>query len=54
MQLFGMILLPVAIAGNIAREDQVDLKTSMVISSAGVLIFLLGRLVQNAGGKKGG
>jgi len=49
LQLVGMILLPVAIAGNLAREDLIDLKTSLTLSGIGVAIFGVGWLVQQAG-----
>jgi len=49
LQLLGLLLLPVAIAGNVAREDQINLKVSLTISAVGVLIFILGWLLQQAG-----
>ena len=51
-QLVGMILLPVAIAGNLAREDLIDLKTSLTMSGVGVGIFAVGWLLQQAGKTK--
>jgi hypothetical protein len=49
LQLLGLLLLPVAIAGNVAREDQINLKVSLTISAVGVLIFVLGWLLQQSG-----
>jgi hypothetical protein len=49
LQLLGLLLLPVAIAGNVAREDQINLKVSLTISAVGILIFLLGWMLQQAG-----
>jgi hypothetical protein len=49
LQLLGLLLLPVAIAGNVAREDQINLKVSLAISAAGVLIFVLGWFLQQTG-----
>jgi hypothetical protein len=49
LQVIGMILLPVAIAGNIAPEQPLDLRTSLTISGIGVGIFALGYLIQQAG-----
>jgi len=49
LQLIGMIILPVAIAGNLAREDLVDLKTSLAMSGVGIAIFAVGWLIQQAG-----
>ena len=46
LQLLGLILLPVAIAGNIAREDQIDLKVSLGMSAVGIGVFVLGWLIQ--------
>jgi hypothetical protein len=46
LQLLGLILLPVGIAGNLAREDEIDLRTSLTISSAGIAVFCLGWLIQ--------
>lgn len=48
LQLVGLVLLPVGIAGNIAREEQIDLKTSLAISGTGVLVFFVGWLLQQA------
>ena len=52
LQLQGMIILPVAIAGNLAREDLIDLKTSLVLSGVGIAVFAVGWLVQQAGKKE--
>jgi hypothetical protein len=48
LQLTGMILLPIGIAGNLAREDLIDLKTSLTISGIGVAVFAVGWLVQQS------
>jgi hypothetical protein len=48
LQVAGLILLPVAIAGNVAREDEVNLKTSLTLSALGVAVFALGWLLQQA------
>jgi hypothetical protein len=48
LQLLGLIILPLAIAGNLAREDQIDLKTSLTMSAAGVGVFVLGWLIQQS------
>jgi len=50
LQLLGLLLLPVGVAGNLVPEPkQIDLKTSLTISAAGVVIFFIGWLVQQAG-----
>lgn len=48
LQVVGLILLPVAIAGNVAREDQVSLKLSLTLSAVGVGVFVLGWWLQQA------
>jgi hypothetical protein len=49
LQIVGLILLPLAIAGNLAPENAIDLRTSLLISGAGILVFGLGWLIQQAG-----
>jgi hypothetical protein len=44
LQLAGLIILPVAVAGNVA--EKLDLRESLTLSGAGVLIFSLGWLMQ--------
>jgi hypothetical protein len=46
LQLVGLIILPVAIAGNLARPEEVDLKVSLTMSGIGVAAFVLGWLIQ--------
>jgi hypothetical protein len=48
LQVVGLILLPVAIAGNVAREDQVNLKLSLTLSAVGIAVFVLGWWLQQA------
>lgn len=52
LQVIGMILLPLAIAAQIAPERAIDLKTSLTLSGIGVLIFFVGWLIQHAGRRK--
>jgi hypothetical protein len=52
LQVAGMIILPVAIAGNVADQTRIDLKTSLIMSGVGVGIFILGWLIQQAGQPK--
>lgn len=49
LQLIGMILLPVAIAGNLAPEQPLDLRASLTLSGVGVAVFAVGYLLQQAG-----
>lgn len=48
LQLGGLILLPVAIAGNVADPERVDLRQSLTLSGAGMMVFFLGWLLQQA------
>jgi hypothetical protein len=45
-QLLGLILLPIGIAGNVARPEEITLWRSLSISAAGVLCFFIGWLLQ--------
>jgi hypothetical protein len=47
LQFAGLIILPVAIAGNVA--EKLELKDSLLMSAVGVGVFLLGWLVQQTG-----
>lgn len=49
LQLLGMIILPLAIAGNLAPDQPLDLRTSLLISGVGVLVFLTGYYLQQIG-----
>jgi hypothetical protein len=49
LQVVGMILLPVAIAGNLAPGPPLDLRASLTLSGIGVGVFMLGYLLQQAG-----
>jgi hypothetical protein len=49
LQLVGLILLPVAIAGNIAPDKPLDLRASLTLSAIGMATFGLGYLIQQSG-----
>jgi hypothetical protein len=49
LQLVGLILLPIAIAGNLSPEHTLDLRESLTVSAIGVAVFSLGYLLQQAG-----
>jgi hypothetical protein len=49
LQLAGLILLPVAIAGNVAPDQPLDLRASLTLSGVGMGIFGLGWLIQQIG-----
>ncbi len=46
LQILGMALPPVAIAGNMAEPDQMGLKASLTLSGVGIALFMLGYLIQ--------
>jgi drug/metabolite transporter (DMT)-like permease len=49
LQVVGMILLPLAIAGNLAPGTPLDLRQSLTLSGVGVVVFGVGWLLQQAG-----
>jgi hypothetical protein len=48
LQLLGLLIMPVGIAGNVAREELVDLKSSLLIAGAGMIVFGIGWLLQKS------
>jgi hypothetical protein len=44
LQLLGLLILPAAIAGNLA--EKLDLKQSLTMSGVGVAVFFVGWLLQ--------
>ncbi len=48
LQLLGLLICPVGIAGNVARPEEITVKMSLMISGAGILIFALGWLLQQS------
>jgi hypothetical protein len=46
LQVVGMILLPAAIAGNLAPGPPLDLRQSLTLSFVGVAVFVCGYLLQ--------
>lgn len=51
LQLIGLILLPVAVAGNLSPVRTLDLRQSLTVSAVGVAVFAAGYLLQQAGKK---
>jgi hypothetical protein len=49
LQIAGMIILPLGMAGNIVRPEQVTVQESLTIAGIGVVVFGLGWLLQQAG-----
>jgi hypothetical protein len=52
LQVLGMIILPAAIAGNLAPDQPLDLRASLTLSAVGVGVFALGYLLQQLGRPK--
>ena len=50
LQVVGMVLLPVGIAGDVT--GRVKFGTALALSAAGVVVFLVGWLLQQAGRPK--
>lgn len=48
LQFVGLILLPVGIAGNLARPGEFTVGYTLWVSGAGMVIFTLGYLLQQA------
>ena len=48
LQLLGLLICPVGIAGNVLRPEEVTLKATLMIAAAGVLIFTIGWLLQQS------
>jgi hypothetical protein len=51
LQLLGLLILPIAIAGNLA-DERLNLKESLELSTAGIIVFALGWLLQQGLTKK--
>jgi hypothetical protein len=49
LQLVGLILLPVAMAGNLAPDTPLSLWRMLLLAGIGVALFALGRVIQNTG-----
>jgi hypothetical protein len=50
LQLVGLILLPVAMAGNATND--LDLRQMLALAMVGILVFSVGWLLQQAKGPK--
>jgi hypothetical protein len=52
LQLFGLILVPFAVAGNLAEvagaPQSLDLKASLMLAGLGMVVFFIGWLVQGS------
>jgi hypothetical protein len=50
MQFAGLVILPIAISGNVA--ERLDLRESLSLSAVGILVFIAGWLLQQFGSPK--
>jgi hypothetical protein len=46
LQLAALIILPVAVAGNVA--ERLDLRESLTLSTVGCIVFIVGWLLQQS------
>lgn len=53
MQLVGLLLVPLAIAGNIAPEHPTTLAQSLWMSAVGIAVFIVGYGLQQLGRPNG-
>ena len=51
LQIVGLILLPLAIAGNLSPERPMDLRSSLTLSAVGIAVFSVGYFLQQSGRK---
>jgi hypothetical protein len=49
LQLVGMILLPIAIAGNLVPGEPLSLGNMLKLSGVGAAVFFVGYLIQQRG-----
>jgi hypothetical protein len=49
LQIVGMVLLPIAIAGELSPDHHLDLRQSLTLSGIGIAVFAIGYLVQQIG-----
>jgi hypothetical protein len=46
LQLLGLLIAPVGVAGNLARPDEVSVKATLLIAAVGIGVFAAGWLMQ--------
>jgi hypothetical protein len=49
LQVAGMIVLPIGMAGNIVRPEHITVQDSLVVAGVGVAVFVVGWLLQQVG-----
>ena len=47
LQLLGLLILPIAMAGNMV-DERLSLKHMLILAGAGVVVFFLGWLLQQS------
>jgi hypothetical protein len=47
LQMAALLILPIAVAGNVA--EKIDLRDSLTLSGVGVVVFIIGWLLQQFG-----
>jgi hypothetical protein len=48
LQVVGMLITPVGLAGNILEPEKVTVQDSLMVAAVGVAVFVVGWLVQQA------
>lgn len=49
LQMIGLVVPLIGVAGNLARPEEVPVKTSLTYAAAGMAIFYVGWLIQGKG-----
>jgi hypothetical protein len=49
LQVAGMIITPVGVAGNIYNQEQFPIRYSLTVAGIGVAVFFIGWMIQQAG-----
>lgn len=52
LQMIGMMMLPIAIAGQVTNPEWMTLGRMLMLTGVGIVIFGAGYLLQQASGKK--
>jgi hypothetical protein len=48
LQLLGLLIVPAALAGNVAKPDLIDVKGMLLITAAGIGVFGVGWWIQQS------
>jgi hypothetical protein len=51
LQILGLVLLPVGMAGQVARSEVIKPTQMLMITIVGVILFFIGWSMQRSGGK---